>query len=407
MSHSRFLIIVGGPTASGKTSMAIQLAQHFNTEILSCDSRQFFREMSIGTAKPSPEERAQAPHHFIDVLSAGEEYSVGDYERDALQLLDQLFEHKKVVIMAGGSGLYQKAVCEGLDDFPEVPLEVRKKLERQYQEEGIDSLQERLRQADPEYYRQVDLQNPHRLIRALSVYEVSGRSFSHFRKQKKAERHFFPIYLELRWDRAKLYERINKRVDMMMEAGLLEEARALYPLKDKTALQTVGYQELFDHFDGNTSLQEAVNLIKRNSRRYAKRQLTWSRRDGHWKHFSPDEWNDILEYVELSIEKQLQFTKEGPSPDIKKSHPFLDHLLIFSSAEKKIGEIWVSKKKNNIYHHLNLGKTYWESREAYFFLHEIHRRLQNNDRLEIPDRMKPFFLERGLISLDNNFLSKK
>lgn len=304
------LIVLSGPTASGKTRFAIQLAQHYNTVIVSADSRQFFREMTIGTAKPDAEELAAVPHYFINSHSVEKDYSVGQYEAEALELLQGLFKKQEVVILTGGSGLYLKAVCEGLDTFPEVPKSVQAGVEADYENYGLPYLQEALKEADPEYYAKVDLDNPHRLLRALSVCRGSGQPFSSFRQKAAAKRPFRPIYLQLQWPRATLYNRINQRVDLMMSAGLLEEARLLYPKRHLTALQTVGYQELFDYFDQKTSLEEAVALIKRNTRRYAKRQLTWFRRDGFWKLFSPSEQEAILKYIDQAIQHQLTWSQE-------------------------------------------------------------------------------------------------
>ncbi|MEM8527290.1 MAG: tRNA (adenosine(37)-N6)-dimethylallyltransferase MiaA [Bacteroidota bacterium] len=292
---------MGGATASGKTATAIKVAQQFKTDILSCDSRQFYREMNIGTAKPTTEELAAAKHHFVDSLSIQDHYSVGDYERDALQLLEQLFEEKQVVVMTGGSGLYIRAVCEGLDDFPDVPTAIRKEVEEQFQEKGILTLQEELKIVDPNYYEKVDLQNPHRLIRAIAVHRASGKTFSSFQNQPKTARNFVPIYVLLDWEREQLYDRINQRVDQMLTNGLEAEARALLPYQHLTALQTVGYQEFFDHFKGAIDYEEAVRLIKRNTRRYAKRQLTWFRRSEHWIRFHPKQMEEILAYLKLKI----------------------------------------------------------------------------------------------------------
>lgn len=312
MAKEKYLIVVGGTTASGKTGFAIRLAQHFNTSIISVDSRQFFREMSIGTAKPSADELIEAPHHFIGHRSILNRYSAGDFETEALALLDQLFQETDVVIACGGSGLYLKAITEGLDIFPEVPLATRQAIEKEYEEKGLAWLQTRLQQVDPVYYKIIDLQNPHRLIRALSVYEASGKAFSSFQQQQRPERDFQAIYLQLYWPREQQYQRINQRVDLMMEAGQLEEAKTLFEHRHLTALQTVGYQELFTHLEGDITLGEAVDLIKRNTRRYAKRQLTWMRRDRHWKHLHPSEWDLACAYIESVRLNQFQIRMASP-----------------------------------------------------------------------------------------------
>lgn len=298
---NKYLIVVGGPTASGKTGLAIRLAQHFQTEILSADSRQFYREMRIGTAKPSPEEQAQATHHFIDALSIFDAYTVGDFERQALDLLDQLFQKKEVVIMAGGSGLFIRAVLEGLDAFPEVPDDIKDQVQKDFDLQGLEALQNELLVQDPQYYAEVDLQNPARLIRALSVIRASGQPFSSFRQQQTKPRPFQAICLLMDWDRETLYDRINRRVDQMMAEGLEKEAKQLYPHHHLNALQTVGYQELFDYFSGTHDRATAIELIKRNSRRYAKRQMTWFRKRPHWIPFSPNDWPAIQAYLNQYI----------------------------------------------------------------------------------------------------------
>lgn len=300
----KYLIVIEGPTASGKTALAIQLAQHYQAEILSCDSRQFFKEMTIGTAKPSAEELAAAKHHFVDCLSIEEAYNIGDFERDVLAFLEGYYQEKNVAIMVGGSGLYIRAVCEGIDVFPEVDKKIRATLMQTLEQEGIEVLQKELEDLDPIYYHKVDLSNPHRLIRALEICRGTGQPFSSFQGKNKALRPFEIIKIGIDWDRTQLYERINKRVDLMMEAGLLKEAKDLYPKRHLNALQTVGYREFFDHFEGKTSLKEAIDLVKRNTRRYAKRQLTWLRKEEglHWiKAGSPVE--GLIDWINQQTQK--------------------------------------------------------------------------------------------------------
>lgn len=276
---SKIVIAVVGPTAIGKTSLGIAIAKHFNSEIISADSRQFFKEMYLGTAVPSPEELAQVPHHFIQHKSIHQPYSVGDYEREANEKLSELFIEKNHVVLVGGSGLYVDAVINGLDEFPSVAPEIRAVLNQRLRTEGLGVLQEELKQKDPKYYHLVDIQNPHRLIRALEVYEASGKPYSSFLNQKKEQKDFQALYVGLHADREVIYERINLRVDKMMEQGLLKEAENLYPHRALNALQTVGYKELFEYLDGNCSLDSAMEEIKKNTRRFAKRQLTWLRKN--------------------------------------------------------------------------------------------------------------------------------
>lgn len=283
MSNNKHLIVIGGPTASGKTALAIAIAQHFNAPILSADSRQFYKEMTIGTAKATEEELAQAKHYFVNTRSVTEPYTVSDYEKEALQVLEEIYAQQDVAVMAGGSGMFIKAVCEGLDEFPEVSEEARGVVEILFEKEGLSGLQGALKKADPDYYKTVDLQNSRRLIRALCVCESSGKPYSSFLKKSPKKRPFTTHYFCLNMDREKLYDRINRRVDQMLVNGLLEEAKGLYKYKELPSLQTVGYAELFDHFDGKHDLETAIELIKRNSRRYAKRQLTWFRKAPHWK----------------------------------------------------------------------------------------------------------------------------
>ena len=298
MEKKKYLIVIGGPTAAGKTSTAIRIANHFGIEILSADSRQFYQEMSIGTAKPSNIELAQAPHHFINNLSIHDKYSVGDYEKEVLNKLEILLKDKQSAILVGGSGLYIRAVCEGLDEFPEVPQNIKEELINLFEQEGLAPLQASLQDLDPQYYAEVDIANPHRLIRALSVIKASGAPFSKFRNQAPKERPFEIIKIVLEMDRAELYDRINQRVDVMIETGLIDEARVLHPNRHLNALQTVGYEELFNHFEGKISLEEAIELIKRNSRRYAKRQMTWFRKKADWNRFSPTDIGGILDFLQ-------------------------------------------------------------------------------------------------------------
>ncbi|WP_165749714.1 tRNA (adenosine(37)-N6)-dimethylallyltransferase MiaA [Cellulophaga sp. Z1A5H] len=272
------LISVVGPTAIGKTKLAIALAKHYNTEIISADSRQFFKEMNIGTAVPTTDELAAAPHHFIQHKSISEPYSVGDFERDATTKLDQLFKTNTVVIMVGGSGLYVDAVTKGLDHFPVVEESIRQKLNEELAEKGIITLQEQLQDLDPDYFKKVDLHNPHRLVRALEICIGTGKPYSSFLNKDKNKRPFKTITIGIEADRTMIYERINLRVDLMIKAGLVDEVKSLIEYKALNALQTVGYKEIFNYFDGLWELDFAISEIKKNTRRFAKRQLTWFRK---------------------------------------------------------------------------------------------------------------------------------
>ena len=276
--NSKQLLYVAGPTASGKTTLAIALAKHFKTEVISCDSRQFYKEMSIGTTVPSSEELAAVPHHFIQQKSIQNPYSIGDFQREALDLLKTLFKRKDKVILVGGSGMYADALIDGLDHFPKVDSSLRNKLQKQAEEEGIITLQQLLKKHDPDHYQKVDLENPHRLIRALEICLTSGKPYSTFLGNKQVPDFFSTQKLVIQWEREVLYERINLRVDQMLEQGLEKEAKNLYPFKKINALQTVGYQEWFAHFDGTYSRETTIEEIKKNTRRYAKRQTTWFRK---------------------------------------------------------------------------------------------------------------------------------
>ncbi|PKA84618.1 tRNA dimethylallyltransferase [Ulvibacter sp. MAR_2010_11] len=269
------LICVVGATGIGKTALAIEIAKAFATEIISADSRQFFKEMTIGTAVPSSEELAAAPHHFIQHKSIFDSYSVGDFEREALLKLDVLFEKHQIVVLVGGSGLYVDAVVSGLDSFPEIPSEIRAQLNSEFSAKGIAFLRQELSRVDPEYFKKVDAQNSHRLIRALEIYRGTGKPYSSFLKKKKTSRNFDTLYVGLTADRKIIYDRINRRVDNMVASGLIEEAKNLLANKKSNALQTVGYRELFQFFEGEFSQEKAIEEIKKNTRRFAKRQHTW------------------------------------------------------------------------------------------------------------------------------------
>lgn len=300
---NKYLITVIGATAIGKTALSIKLAQHFKTEIISCDSRQFYKEMNIGTAVPSKEELAAAKHHFIQNRSIFEDYSVGHFERDALQKLEELFAKSNTVIMVGGSGLYTNAVIDGLDYFPEVNPEIRIQLNQQLENGELKLLQTKLKELDIESYNTIEIENPHRLIRALEICIGTGKPYSAFKNKDKEKRNFIPIKIGLTADREIMYNRINKRVDLMLEEGLLEEAKKLYPHKNLNALQTVGYRELFNYFDGNCTLDFAIDEIKKNTRRFAKRQVTWNKKDTaiHWFDFE-EPTSEIIKKIEALIQ---------------------------------------------------------------------------------------------------------
>ena len=272
---TKTLISVVGPTAIGKTKLAIELAQYYKTEILSADSRQFFKEMNIGTAVPSIVDLAAAKHHFIQHKSIHDPYSVGDFEKEAIALLDELFQRHDVVILVGGSGLYVDAITKGLDNFPQVNQEIRENLNKELQTKGVTALQEQLKSLDLDYYNKVDIQNPHRLIRALEICISTGKTYSSFLNNEKTKRSFKVLSVGINAERESIYKRINERVDLMIENGLINEVKALIEYKHLNALQTVGYKELFNYFDGLWDLEFAISEIKKNTRRFAKRQLTW------------------------------------------------------------------------------------------------------------------------------------
>lgn len=308
------LVVIAGPTAVGKTATSIHIAQNLVCEIVSADSRQFYREMNIGTAKPSPEELKSVTHHFINNLSLNDEYNAGNFETEAVELIEEKLKTQDYIILTGGSGLYVNAVLKGLDILPEADVQLRESLEKEMKEKGIEFLQAELKKNDPDYYAEVDLQNPQRLIRALEVCILTGRPYSSFRNKKEVKRNFKTIKICLNSDREVLYERINKRVDEMIAAGLLDEVKSLFeevpPVTKRSRsvrgfsgnnpLQTVGYNELILFLKGEITFEKAVELIKRNTRRYAKRQLTWFRRDKDYKWFHPYQINEMICYIRNS-----------------------------------------------------------------------------------------------------------
>jgi tRNA dimethylallyltransferase len=299
---TKTLIVVAGPTAVGKTTMAIRLAQELQTEIISADSRQFYREMKIGTAMPDENQLALVPHHFIGNLSIHDYYNVFKFEQEALQRIDSLFVSHDFVVVVGGSGLYIKTLCEGIDEMPDAVPEIRNELNEIFEKEGIEALRLKLKKLDPEGYQKIDIANPKRLIRALEVCLTAGKTFSQTLTNKKLSRPFSIIKIGLKRERQELYNIINQRVDAMMEAGLEREAESLFSFKHLNALNTVGYRELFQFFEGNFSRHEAIEKIKTNTRRYAKKQMTWFSADSevHWSH--PEDVEMILHYIQ-SIHK--------------------------------------------------------------------------------------------------------
>ncbi len=289
MQQQPTVIIIAGPTAVGKTSFAIDLAKHYQTEIISADSRQCYKEMKIGVARPTVEELSEVPHHFIASHSVVEDLNAGSFEKYALDAAEKIFQQHKVVVMVGGTGLYIKAFCEGIDPIPVVPDEVRRQIIDGYEQKGLIWLQKELQTKDPDFWKVAEQQNPQRLMRALEVWNATGQSILVYRTAKKAIRPFNVVKIGLRLPKEELHERIHLRVEQMMEQGLLDEVRSLLPYRSHNALQTVGYRELFEHIDGKGSLEEAVNQIKTNTRQYAKRQMTWFTKDAdiHWQ--SPNE----------------------------------------------------------------------------------------------------------------------
>ena len=297
MALNKTLVVVVGPTGIGKTALAITIARKFHTQIISADSRQFFKEMEIGTAKPSADELAAAPHHFINSHSIENLFSTGDFEVQAIERIEQLFKEHDLLVMVGGSGLYIDAVCKGLDNLPETDLSIRAVLNTQLANEGIESIKKQLSEYDPEYYQKVDQANPQRMIRGLEFYLSTGTKLSSHLTSSKKIRPFDIIKIGLNMDRAELYRRINQRVDKMIESGLVEEVKSLQHFRKHNALNTVGYSELFNYLDGESTLKEAIDQIKQNTRRFAKRQLTWFRRDDNTAWFEPGQDDVVISYI--------------------------------------------------------------------------------------------------------------
>lgn len=301
-TQQKTLITIVGPTAIGKTSLSIQLANYFQTEIISCDSRQFYKEMTIGTAVPDPEELSAAQHHFIQNRSIFEDYNVGAYEKDAIAKLDDLFQKYNVLIMVGGSGLYVDAVLKGFDHFPEVDPKIREELTQKLEKFGLETLQNQLKELDINTYQSIAIDNPQRVIRALEICIGTGKPYSTFKSNSQKKRNFNSIVVGLNGERQKIYDRINLRVDLMIEADLIEEAKKLYPNRELNALQTVGYKELFSYFDGEITKEFAIEEIKKNTRRFAKRQLTWFRKNEQilWFDFESD-FQDIIKKIATKL----------------------------------------------------------------------------------------------------------
>ena len=302
INYNKTLIVILGPTSIGKTALSIKLARHFNTEIISSDSRQFFKEMKIGTAVPSTEELNSVKHHFIGNLSISDYYNVSKFEKEALHKLDDIFLKNNLAIMVGGSGLYIDAVCKGIDDLPDPDKKLRHEINEIFKSSGIEALQKKLKELDPEYYLIVDLKNPKRLMRAIEVCLQTGKTYTSLRKNKTGKRDFNIIKIGLNCEREKLFERINLRVDKMINEGLFDEVKELYKHKNLNSLNTVGYKEIFDFLDNKTSFEQAIENIKTNTRRYAKRQLTWFKRDEEIKWFHPTEKNEIILYLSEKID---------------------------------------------------------------------------------------------------------
>lgn len=297
------LIVLIGPTGIGKTDLSLEIAEKYHTSIISSDSRQLYSDLKIGTAAPTPEQLARVPHYFVGILKLTDYYSAARYEEEVMKKLEELFPANPVIVLTGGSMMYVDAVCKGIDDIPTVDEETRRYMMERYNLEGLEALCAELKLRDPEYYNIVDLKNPKRVIHALEICYMTGKTYTSFRTQTQKERPFHIIKIGLKRDREELYERINRRVDIMLEEGLLEEARKVYPYRELNALNTVGYKELFNYFDGTWDLPFAVEKIKQNSRIYSRKQVTWFKRDADITWFHPDQKQEILQYIDGQIEK--------------------------------------------------------------------------------------------------------
>ena len=302
MSSAKTLIVITGPTAVGKTALCLDIAQHFGIPIINADSRQIYKELKIGTASPTSEQLQLVPHYFVGSLSLTDYYSASLFEQQVLEILSRQFRSHDFALMAGGSMMYIDAVCDGIDDIPTVDDQTRETLKQRLKEEGLEALVEQLKELDPEYYAIVDRQNPRRVVHGLEICLMTGKTYTSFRKREKKERPFRIVKIGLNRPREELYDRINQRVDQMMQQGLLEEAKALYPMRQMNALNTVGYKELFDYLDGRWPLEEAVERIKGNTRRYARKQLTWYKKDPQIRWFHPDEKEQIISYISQDYE---------------------------------------------------------------------------------------------------------
>ena len=304
MSSAKTLIVITGPTAVGKTALCLDIAQHFGIPIINADSRQIYKELKIGTASPTSEQLQLVPHYFVGSLSLTDYYSASLFEQQVLEILSRQFRSHDFALMAGGSMMYIDAVCDGIDDIPTVDDQTRETLKRRLAQEGLEALVEQLKELDPEYYKIVDRQNPRRVVHGLEICLMTGKTYTSFRKREKKERPFRIVKIGLNRPREELYDRINQRVDQMMQQGLLEEAKALYPMRQMNALNTVGYKELFDYLDGRWPLEEAVERIKGNTRRYARKQLTWYKKDPQIRWFHPDDKEQIISYISQDYEQR-------------------------------------------------------------------------------------------------------